>query len=205
MSSIAAGGLRQRPGLLLGAFALGCSAMLGMGDLATHEEIRLRQAEDLRNALDQTLSAVPHDNNPAADTVAIEDEGRAVTVYRARLAGEVRGVAFNWVSEAGYGGPITLTVGIGRDGRIASVRVLSHSETPGLGDKIDVRKSDWIRGFDGRGLDTGTRWAVRKDGGEFDQFAGATITPRAVVKAVKQGLEFFAAHRDAILATENSK
>ena len=62
------------------------------------------------------------------------DEGRAVTVYRARLAGEVRGVAFNWVSEAGYGGPITLTVGIGRDGRIASVRVLSHSETPGLGD-----------------------------------------------------------------------
>ena len=200
MSSIAAGGLRQRPGLLLGAFALGCSAMLGMGDLATHEEIRLRQAEDLRNALDQTLSAVPHDYNPAADTVAIEDEGRAVTVYSARLAGEVRGVAFNWVSEAGYGGPITLTVGIGRDGRIASVRVLSHSETPGLGDKIDVRKSDWIRGFDGRGLDTGTRWAVRKDGGEFDQFAGATITPRAVVGAVHASLKFFAGNRARLLA-----
>ncbi|KIN88849.1 RnfABCDGE type electron transport complex subunit G [Thauera sp. SWB20] len=200
MSSIVAGGLRQRPGLLLGAFALGCSAMLGMGDLATHEEIRLRQAEDLRNALDQTLSSVPHDNNPAADTVAIEGEGRAVTVYRARMAGEVRGVAFNWVSEAGYGGPITLTVGIRRDGRIASVRVLSHSETPGLGDKIDVRKSDWIRGFDGRGLDTGTRWGVRKDGGEFDQFAGATITPRAVVGAVHASLKFFAAQRERLLA-----
>lgn len=200
MSSTLAAGLRRRPGLLLGAFALGCSALLGAGDLATRAEIRLRQAEDLRHALDQTLSAVPHDNNPAEDTIAVEDAGRAVTVYRARMAGEVHGVAFNWVSEAGYGGPITLTVGIGRDGRIASVRVLSHSETPGLGDKIDVRKSDWIRGFDGRGLDTGTRWGVRKDGGEFDQFAGATITPRAVVAAVHASLKFFAGHRERLLA-----
>jgi electron transport complex protein RnfG len=201
MSTLAAGGLRRRPGILLGAFALGCSALLGVGDLATREEIRLRQAEDLRQALDQTLSTVPHDNNPAEDRVAIDSGGgKSITVYRARQGGEVSGVAFNWVSEAGYGGPITLTVGIGRDGRIASVRVLSHSETPGLGDKIDVRKSDWIRGFDGRGLDTGTRWAVRKDGGDFDQFAGATITPRAVVGAVHDSLRFFAGQRERLLA-----
>ena len=144
---------------------------------------------------------MPHDNNPAADTVAVEDEGRAVTVYRARLAGEVRGVAFNWVSEAGYGGPITLTVGIGRDGRIASVRVLSHSETPGLGDKIEPAKADWIHSFEGKflGDPPPDKFAVKKDGGVFDQFAGATITPRAVVKAVKGGLEFFGREKARLL------
>ena len=201
MSSTLAAGLRQRPGLLLGAFALGCSALLGAGDLATRAEIRLRQAEDLRHALDQTLSAVPHDNNPAEDTIAVEDAGRAVTVYRARMAGEVHGVAFNWVSEAGYGGPITLTVGIGRDGRIASVRVLSHSETPGLGDKIEVKKDTWVKSFDGKSLGDPApeKWAVKKDGGIFDQFAGATITPRAVVKAVKGGMDFFTAHKAEII------
>ncbi|MCK6410063.1 RnfABCDGE type electron transport complex subunit G [Thauera sp.] len=203
MSTLATGGLRQRPGLLLGAFALGCSALLGAGDLVTRAEIRLRQAEDLRHALDQTLASVPHDNNPADDTVAVDaGNGKTITIYRARQGGEISGVAFNWVGEAGYGGPITLTVGVAHDGRIASVRVLSHSETPGLGDKIDVRKSDWIRAFDGRGLDTGTRWAVRKDGGDFDQFAGATITPRAVVGAVHDSLRFYAAQRERLLAPQ---
>lgn len=201
MSTSIMSSLQRRPGILLGAFALGCSALLGAGDLATRDEIRLRQAEDLRQALDQTLSAVPHDNNPAEDTVAVDaGGGKAITVYRARQGGEVSGVAFNWVAEAGYGGPITLTVAVGRDGRIASVRVLSHSETPGLGDKIDARKADWILAFDGRGLDTGTKWAVRKDGGDFDQFAGATITPRAVVGAVHDSLRFFAGQREHLFA-----
>ena len=163
-----------------------------MGDLATREEIRQRQAEDLRHALDQTLSAVPHDNNPAADTVAVEDEGRAVTVYRARLAGEVRGVAFNWVSEAGYGGPITLTVGIGRDGRIASVRVLSAQRDAGPG-RQDRRAQV--------GLDPRLR---RPRPGHRHTLGGALGRrrirpvrrrhhhPRAVVKAVHASLKFFA-------------
>jgi electron transport complex protein RnfG len=82
------------------------------------------------------------------------------------------------------------------------VRVLSHAETPGLGDKIDDRKSDWILGFNGKSLEntSSEQWRVKKDGGEFDQFTGATITPRGVVKSIHQGLDFFRQHRDELLA-----
>ena len=96
-------------------------------------------------------------------------------------------------------GTIVLLVGVLADGRLAGVRVIGHKETPGLGDKIEVAKADWIHAFAGKALAT-ARWAVKKDGGEFDQFAGATITPRAVVKAVKEGLAFYAAHRAEIAA-----
>jgi electron transport complex protein RnfG len=101
----------------------------------------------------------------------------------------------------GYSGTIRLLVGIDATGAVTGVRVLAHAETPGLGDKVDVRVSDWILGFNGRSLqnpDT-SGWRVRKDGGDFDQFVGATITPRAVVGAVHDALQFFAANRDALL------
>ena len=88
-------------------------------------------------------------------------------------------------------------------GEILGTRVLAHAETPGLGDKIEATRDDWILAFNGRSLDDPApeRWAVNKDGGSFDQFTGATITPRAVVKAVKEGLEFFQSNRDALLAS----
>jgi len=98
----------------------------------------------------------------------------------------------------GYGGEIVVLMAVDKAGTLLGARVLRHTETPGLGDKIEAAKSDWIDGFAGRKLD-GTMWAVKKDGGDFDQFAGATITPRAVVKAVKEGLETFARHRAEIL------
>ena len=90
-------------------------------------------------------------------------------------------------------------------GTLLAARVIKHQETPGLGDKIDVAKTRWIDGFAGKSLDSppAERWAVKKDGGVFDQFAGATITPRAVVKAVKQGMQFYAQHREEILADKN--
>ena len=94
-----------------------------------------------------------------------------------------------------------MIMGVDRDGNILGVRVLSHKETPGLGDKIEAAKSDWILNFTGRSLDnlTSAQWAVKKDGGVFDQFAGATITPRAVVGAVRDGLELFAARRTEMI------
>ncbi len=100
----------------------------------------------------------------------------------------------------GYNGRIRLLVGIGFDGRVSGVRVTGHNETPGLGDAVEAEKSDWILGFKGRSLTDPPpeRWAVRKDGGDFDQFTGATITPRAVVRAVRQALAYYDAHRDTL-------
>ena len=96
-------------------------------------------------------------------------------------------------------------MGIAADGKLLGVRVLAHKETPGLGDKIEVKKDPWVKSFDGKSLadPTSDKWAVKKDGGIFDQFAGATITPRAVVKAVKGGLDFYTEHRKKILGGQS--
>lgn len=193
----------RRPGPLLGAYALICSALLAYGHSLTRGEIALREAEDLRTSLVQALPPELHDNDLLANTMQLErPDGTSTTIYRALRGTEVTAVAYNWTTEAGYGGPISLIVGISSEGRIIGVRILSHSETPGLGDKIDIRKSNWIRSFEGRWLDPAApqQWAVRKDGGDFDQFAGATISPRAVVGAVRESLQFFAEHRTRLLA-----
>jgi electron transport complex protein RnfG len=91
-------------------------------------------------------------------------------------------------------------MGIAADGKLLGVRVLAHKETPGLGDKIEVKKGDWILRFDGLSLGNppAERWKVKKDGGQFDQFAGATITPRGVLVAIRSGLDFFAANKDQL-------
>jgi electron transport complex protein RnfG len=138
-----------------------------------------------------------HDNNPVMDTMELANaEGKAVTIYRARKDGKVTGVAYE-IYGTGYAGEMKLMMGIAADGRLLGVRVLAHKETPGLGDKIEVKKGDWILRFTGLSLGNppAERWKVKKDGGEFDQFAGATITPRGVVKAIHGGLEFFAANQ----------
>ncbi len=121
-------------------------------------------------------------------------------MHTARRQGEVAAAIFQ-TSARGYSGDVLVLVGIDRAGVLLGARVLKHAETPGLGDKIDLAKSPWILSFNGLSLATlpAEKWAVKKDGGVFDQMAGATITPRAVVKAVKEGLDFFAAHRAEIL------
>jgi Na+-translocating ferredoxin:NAD+ oxidoreductase subunit G len=107
------------------------------------------------------------------------------------------------VAPDGYAGPIHLLVAIAADGSVLGVRVTAHKETPGLGDPIDVRKSDWITRFTGRSLanPASDRWAVKRDGGDFDQFASATITPRAVIAAVERTLQLVRRHGDALYAT----
>ncbi|MBF0256289.1 MAG: RnfABCDGE type electron transport complex subunit G, partial [Gammaproteobacteria bacterium] len=113
-------------------------------------------------------------------------------VYRARLRGEPVAVVLGPVVTEGYSGTINLLVAVNRDGSLAGVRVISHKETPGLGDKMEEEKSDWVLGFNGKSLSHPAEalWKVKRDGGVFDQFTGATITPRAVVKAVKQTLSY---------------
>ena len=131
----------------------------------------------------------------------MEFSAQAVEVYPALRNGELQGAAFQ-LGTVGYGGVITLMLGVDRHGVIQGVRVLSHKETPGLADKIELDKGDWILAFDGKSLSNTERpqWAVKKDGGEFDQFTGATITPRAIVNGVHKALEFYARHAAEIAA-----
>jgi len=206
MTAVAESSYRTRIGYqagLLGGFGMLAAALLVVGNLATRDAIEQRRADDLTASLSQVIPSGIHDNDLLADPVTITDAaGNAVTVYRALHGKDVTAVAYQ-VTGQGYGGEIDLILAVDPKGSILGTRVLAHSETPGLGDNIEASRSDWILGFDGRSLGDppADRWAVKKDGGVFDQFSGATITPRAVVKAVKGGLTLFQANRDALLAT----
>ena len=189
-----------RHGLILGLFCLGFGLLLAMTDEITLADIGARAMEDKQNSLSQVLPDELHDNNPVTDTLALtNDEGKEITVFRARKGGQVTGVAYE-IFGSGYAGEIRLMMGVDPSGKVIGVRVLAHKETPGLGDKIEVKKGDWIERFSGLSLGNPPveRWKVKKDGGQFDQFAGATITARGVVAAIRRGLEFFSANRDRL-------
>ncbi len=191
--------------LLLGVVALLASAALAVVSSATAPAIAAAEAKDLRDSLSDVLPAGLADNDFLKDTVDIDRDGKMVTVYRARRGGELQAVLFK-VAERGYSGEIQVLMAVDMDGRTLGVRVLKHTETPGLGDKVELRKDDWVLDFNGKSLGDPApeKWAVKKDNGVFDQFAGATITPRAVVKAVKGGLAFYAARKQDITAGSGS-
>jgi electron transport complex, RnfABCDGE type, G subunit len=188
-------------GLSLALMALVASAALVIGDRLTAPAIEVAERRDFSASLAQVLPPGSYDNDLLQDQVQITPpDQRPVTLYRARLGQRITGVVFK-TSARGYAGDIQLVLGIDPGGRLLGVQVTKHSETPGLGDKIERNKSNWVLAFTGKSLGDPApeRWAVKKDGGVFDQFTGATITPRATVKAIKLGLEFFAAHRQEIL------
>jgi len=185
----------------LGIVALLTSAALALGNHATHTDILKAEERDLQASLLQVLPEGYADNDLLKDTLSIAGaDGAPVTIYRARKNGVVNGAVFQ-VSGHGYAGDIVVLIGVDANGRMLGARVIKHIETPGLGDKIEIAKSKWILSFNGKSLGEppAEQWGVKKDGGIFDQFAGATITPRAVVKAVKGGMEFYGAHKDEIL------
>jgi Na+-translocating ferredoxin:NAD+ oxidoreductase subunit G len=176
-----------------------------------HERTRADIAAAARARQQEQFVAVlagrPFDNDPLQDVVELRDvellgTAAPVPVHRARQQGQPVAVIIAAVAPDGYSGPIELLVGIAPDGRLLGVRVTRHRETPGLGDFIELRRSDWIQQFAGRSLQSPTlaRWQVRRDGGDFDQFTGATVTPRAVVTAVARTLQAFERHREALLA-----
>jgi electron transport complex protein RnfG len=185
---------------ILAAAALVASLVLGIVDLATSGAIARRQAEDMQATLSEVIPPGSYDNDLLSSSMTIRDDkahGGEVRVYVARRQAVATGVAFAWVAMGGYSGPITLMLGVDAQGKVLGARVIAHAETPGLGDKIETGKSGWILDFTGRGLENPlpARWKVKKDGGAFDQFAGATITPRAVVAGVAGALEFVTRHR----------
>lgn len=188
--------------LVLTLIAAGAGLILSLVEGVTRAPI----AEQRRMETLRALSAVlpPADNSPDQDTVSLitgqDKRGRDVprTFFRGRQAGTVSGVAFKVVAPDGYSGNIAIMVGVDPQGTVTGLEILTHAETPGLGDKIT---HPWFKEmFKGRSLENAD-WRVKKDGGEFDQITGATISPRAVVGAVRRGLEFFAEHQDEILTS----
>ena len=189
------------------AVAVAAFGLVAVVHEATRDDIAASAQARRLARFEEVLQGRRYDNDLLADTVAVRDAellGTPETMfaYRARLDGRAVAVVLEAVAPNGYSGPIRLLVGIAPDGRVLGVRVLEHRETPGLGDAIESGRSDWIERFASRSLrdPAPSQWRVRKDGGAFDQFTGATITPRAVVGAVANALRYFERHREELLA-----
>ena len=196
--------------LVLGLFCLGVGLVLVLVNLATAGRIQEQQMAAERRALADIFPTDHHDNDLLAASIAFNPgqpnpfnliDGLTLRTprdgYIARNNGEFAGAIIPVDALDGYSGRIAILVGILADGTISGVRVLEHRETPGLGDKIDITVSDWILDFNGKSLNSSPapRWQVIKDGGDFDQLVGATVTPRAVVDAVRRALQFFQINR----------
>ena len=191
--------------LVLGLFAIGTVGSVALLQQGTATRIAAAEREAQVRALAEILPAGSYDNHLLDNRIELNaaelGHRSPQSAYLALKGDQPSALILPVTAPDGYSGAIHLLVGIFADGRLAGVRVLSHKETPGLGDKIELAKSDWIRSFEGKSLNDPNEdgWAVKKDRGEFDQFAGATITPRAVVKAVHGALRYFDKHRAQLL------
>jgi electron transport complex protein RnfG len=193
--------------VILSLFAIVGTSMVAFIYGQTRERIAANEREALMRKLDVLIPKDRYDNKLFQDTLQVRDRNllgtdEAVTVYRARRGGKPVALVMAPVAPDGYNGTIKLLVGINADGTLTGVRVTEHHETPGLGDAIDEERSDWIYGFDGKSLNNPPLddWRVKRDGGAFDQLTGATITPRAIVKAVKKSLLYYRDHRAELFA-----
>lgn len=201
----------QKNSQILALFAIVCTAIVGLVNELTKDNIKAQAQLQLLNTLHSIIEPSRYDNDITKDCVlipatAVNSQANTETAYIARKGGKVTAIAMTNTAPDGYNGDIDIIVAINMDASVNGVRVLRHKETPGLGDNVELRKSDWITQFKGKKLlsDNDSRWYVGKDGGMFDQFTGATITPRAVVKAVKQSLLYFQANKALLLASPNA-
>ncbi|MBF8999839.1 MULTISPECIES: electron transport complex subunit RsxG [Vibrio] len=195
----------RKNGAILAIFACITTGIVALTNYLTTGQIKAQEKAQLLSILNQVVPKHLHDN-PLANTCtyvtnqALLGTTDAMPAYIGTLDGKPSAVAIESIAPDGYSGAIKIIVGINYQGVITGTRVLSQQETPGLGDKIDIRVTDWILGFTGKQVtkENYDTWKVRKDGGEFDQFTGATITPRAVVKAVRNTVEYVNQHRDEL-------
>jgi len=194
----------------LSIFAVITAGLIAITQVGT-KDIILEQIKIARSkALLEIVPLSEHNNDMLADSFWLEATkslglGEKSEAFIAKQDGVPTTLILPVIAPEGYSGPIRLIVGIDTSGSIKGVRVIKHKETPGLGDKIDLKKSDWILGFEGKSLlnTSADQWKVKKDGGEFDQLTGATITPRAIVKAVYQALIFYREHQTVLLSTKS--
>lgn len=185
------------------------AAVLALVAGQTRDRIQRNQQAWIQQRLDALIAPQLHDNDLLSDRISVTSPdilgiAQPITIYRARANGQPVAAVLHTVAPDGYQGPIDLLVGIAYDGTLLGVQVVRHNETPGLGDQFENRRKDWLENFRGRSLSDPAqqRWSVRQDGGDFDAFTGATITPRAIVRATRRALEYYGAHRERIFATQ---
>mgnify|MGYP003382657513 CR=1 FL=1 len=207
-----AAGMALRTAVILLIFVVAFTSLLAAAFLWTRPAIEAAAAEEKMKLIGEVLPRELYDNDVLKDSrqlapSAVLGLDEASTAYLARKGGEVTALVFEAVAPDGYGGKIRLMLAVGADNRVIGVRVVSHKETPGLGDYIDPRKdrnkaAPWIRQFDNQGFEQVplTHWKVKKDGGHFDARAGATISARAVTHSVRRALQFAVEHRDKLYA-----
>jgi electron transport complex protein RnfG len=197
-------------GVLLSLFSVAGAGLVAVTHVATAERIAQNERQALLDRLAVLVPAERVTNDMAGDTIVVSDRERLgadrTTVYRARAGDAPVALILTAVVPDGYAGPINLLVAVLADGTLGGVRVVSHKETPGLGDKIEEQRTDWIHGFAGKSLSNPdpAHWKVKRDGGDFDQFTGATVTPRAIVKAVKNTLLYVKEKGNALYAPVES-
>jgi len=196
-----------RAGIVSMIFALLGSGMVALTQTLTQSRIADNYRQEVLDNLNVMVSADLYDNQPVDDYVIFQDTDHfltesPITVYRLRKHGRPVALILAVTAPHGYSGDINLMVGIMNNGQLSGVRVLSHRETPGLGDRIERGKSDWILDFEGRSLTNPllAQWAVKKDGGSFDQLTGATITPRAITETVKWSLLYVQQHHERLFS-----
>ena len=197
----------SKTAITLIAFALVFTALLAYIFNITKAPIEKSEAEARMALFRQIVPEAMHDNDLLKDTVSIAPNDllgnkQPSIANRARIDNKATAVILEAIAHDGYAGDIKLLIAIRADGSITGVRVLTHKETPGLGDYIDIAKGNWIKLFNEKSLPNTSeeQWKVKKDGGQFDYMAGATITPRAVVKAVHKALQYFEANKQTLFA-----
>jgi electron transport complex protein RnfG len=191
--------------LIVLALALGAGLLYLSG--ALHKQIARNEQAWVLEQLNVLVPATSYDNDVIADRIVVSapqflGTAQPMIVHRARHEHQPVAAILRPTAPDGYGGPIELMVAVDPGGKVLGVQVLRHHETPGIGDQFEPRRSSWLQNFRGKSLGSPppARWTIRKDGGDFDQFTGATLTPRAIARAVRRTLEYYAANRDAIFA-----
>jgi electron transport complex protein RnfG len=197
-------------GATLALFACACTGLVATTNYLTKETILEQERAQLKSILNQVIAPKMHDNELYSSCTLVQSlalgSSESLPAYIATMQGSPSGIAIEAIAPDGYNGKIKIIVGIDYHGIVTGVRVLSHNETPGLGDKIDTRVTNWVDSFISKSVTDSNRdsWNVKKDGGEYDQFTGATITPRAVVKAVKKAVIFYNDNRETLYAQEKN-
>ncbi|QFI38134.1 electron transport complex subunit RsxG [Moritella marina ATCC 15381] len=188
----------RKNGGILAIFALACTSVVAITNAVTKDRIAEQEQTQLLKIINQLLPEDSHDNNIFQSCKLMTNEAllgssEPQRIFTATKNNKPIGYAIEGIAPKGYSGNIKLVVGINTVGKVTGVRILGHNETPGLGDKVEYRKSNWLDDFVDQTLteENAHTWAVTKDGGDFDSFTGATITPRAVVGSVKNILTFY--------------
>jgi electron transport complex protein RnfG len=200
-----------KTGLTLAVIAAICTALVALTFQATRERIAANEKALLEQSLQPALAGTFYDSGVSESRLVLPPPhglpgNDPAVIYRVFAEGKPVAALIAVTARDGFSGPIRILVGIGVDGTVTGVRILQHRETPGLGDKIESARSDWVFQFDGRSMGDpiATGWAIETDGGEFDQLTGASVTPRAIIKAIRDTLNYFETHQDEIFLTEAS-